>query len=207
MNFFGYSTTTSKDIKHINAIQQHLAQEEQHVEHADKFADKMSKEAHSLENKERGVITSVPFYHQQLPPLLVNCKPLMAEVRYLQHSEKVGGTILLMDLLDIRRWKLSYVVTQTWDIFVVKVSSFRQLCQYVPTNLLMKKKNSNLGAVGGYEGEWGGTSAGVLMGGDPLRTRRRTTCLSTAAFPLGFLGPLILHLSVSLAKSGRIICC
>ena len=50
LNFFGYSATTTEDVKHINANQQHLAQVEQHVEQAEQFAKQMRREAHVLEN-------------------------------------------------------------------------------------------------------------------------------------------------------------
>lgn len=52
LNFFGYSSTITEDVKHINANQQHLAQVEQHVEQAEQFAEQMRREAHLLENKE-----------------------------------------------------------------------------------------------------------------------------------------------------------
>ena len=123
LNFFGYSTTTTEDVKHINANQQHLAQVEKHVELAEKFADQMRREAHNLENKEQMIerylhvasalggifenydrmITglSVLFQHRQLSPLLVERKAVTAEVRSLQHSERVRGNLLLIDPLDI----------------------------------------------------------------------------------------------------------
>ena len=53
LNFFGYSATTTEDVKHINANQQHLAQVEQHFEQAEQFAEQMRREAHILENKEK----------------------------------------------------------------------------------------------------------------------------------------------------------
>ena len=167
LNFFGYSTTTTEDVKHINANQQHLAQVEKHVELAEEFADQMRREAHNLENKEQMIekylqvasalggifenydrmITglSVLFQHRQLSPLLVERKAVTAEVRSLQHSERVRGNLLLIDPLDVWRCQLSYVVTRSLDIMVVvhipvaKASSYRQLYQYVRTPLAFDK--------------------------------------------------------------------
>ena len=167
LNFFGYSTTTTEDMKHINANQQHLAQVEIHVELAEEFADQMRREAHNLENKERMIerylhvasalggifenydrmITGlgVLFQHRQLSPLLVERKAVTAEVRSLQHSERVRGNLLLIDPLDVLRCELSYVVTRSLDIMVVvhipvaKTSSYRQLYQYVRTSLAFDK--------------------------------------------------------------------
>lgn len=167
LNFFGYSATTTEDVKHIKANQQHLAQVEQHVEQAEQFAEQMRREAHNLENKERMIerflhvaaalggifenydrmITelSVLFQHRHLSPLLVERKAVTAEVRSLQHTERVRGNLLLIDPLDIWRCELTYVVTRSLDIMVVvhipvaKASSYRQLYQYVRTRLAFDK--------------------------------------------------------------------
>ena len=123
LNFFGYSATTTEDVKHINANQQHLAQVEQHVEQAEQFAEQMTKEAHLLENKERmierflhvaavlgGIFEnydrminglSVLFQYCHLSPLLVDQKAVTAEVRNLQHTQRIRGNLLLIDPLDI----------------------------------------------------------------------------------------------------------
>ena len=144
-----------------------MAQVEKHVEQAEQFADQTRREAHNLENKERmiekylhvasalggifenydRVITrlSVLFQHRQLSPLLVERKAVTAEVRSLQHAERVRGNLLLIDPLDIWRCELSYVVTRSLDIMVVvhipvaKASSYRQLYQYVRTPLAFDK--------------------------------------------------------------------
>ena len=171
LNFFGYSTTTTEDVKHINANQQHLAQVEKHVEMAEEFAEQMRREAHDLENKEQmierylhvasalgGIFESydrmmsglsVLFQHRQLSPLLVERKAVTAEVRGLQHSERVRGNLLLIDPLDVWRCQLSYVVTRSLDIMVVvhipvaKASSYRQLYQYVRTPLAFDKGSTH----------------------------------------------------------------
>ena len=99
-----------------------------------------------FENNDRMINgLSVLFQHRHLSPLLVERKAVTAEVRNVQHTERVRGNLLLIDPLDVWRCDLSYVVTRTLDIMVMvhipvaKASSYRQLYQYVRTPLAFDK--------------------------------------------------------------------
>ncbi len=163
LGFFGYSTTTTNDVKHINANQKHLLQVEHHVAQAEEFASKMRDEAHDLANKElmverflhistslQGVFEhyellmqglSVLFHNKHLSPLLVDRKSVMTQVRALATDEATKGNTLLINPLDVWKCKLSYIVTKDMDVVVMvhlpvgKITSYRNLFEYRPTPL------------------------------------------------------------------------
>ena len=169
LNFFGYSTHTSAEVKHINANQQHLNQIEKHVEQTELFAKKMRAEAHSLANKEQmierflhistalgGIFENYEllmqgldtlFQHKQISPLLINRKELMAEMRAMQHKERALGNVLLIEPQSVWSCKVSYVVTRHLDILIVvhvpvsRAESYRHLYRYVATPLAFSESD------------------------------------------------------------------
>ncbi len=163
LGWFGYSTTTTKDVKHINANQKHIKQVETHVASAEKFASKIRAEAHDVANKEQmierflhistslqGVFEhyellmqglSMLFHVKHLSPLLVDRVQIMKMVRELMADETERGNLILINPLDVWRCELSYVVTRTMDVVVMvhipvgKADSYRNLYEYIPTPL------------------------------------------------------------------------
>ena len=161
LGWFGATTSSTEEVKRVNANQEHIDQVARQVALTQEFSKKMAEHSAQLESRENlteeflhmmvglqsmfdhlEMITngiSVLFHNRQLSPLLVDRDLIIKEVRKVQVAERERDNLLMIAPGEVWHAPCSYVVTRDLRIHVMihvpigESASYRKLYRYLPT--------------------------------------------------------------------------
>ena len=171
LGWFGYSTTTNEDVRHINSNSQHIMDVGKAVNATQEFSNRILKTAHSLAHKEeltaafiqmetalQGLLDdyrtlmaglSVLFHERQLSPLVIDQEKVMSQVMELRRIAHERQEMLLIHPQDVWHCPISYMVTKGLDIWVMihipvgRSDSKKVLYKYVETPLALTESGTH----------------------------------------------------------------
>ena len=171
LGWFGYSTTTNKDIRHINSNSRHIVDVGKAVNATQQFSKRILATAHDLAHKEEitaafiqmetavqglldeyGTLMSglaVLFHDRQLSPLVIDQDKVMTQVMELRRVAHERQELLLIKPQDVWHCPISYMVTRHLDVWVMihipvgRSDSRKVLYKYVETPLALTPKGTH----------------------------------------------------------------